>query len=75
MYGAVPPLRTIVGATTGLSSPDGITVIGNELLVANTTANTTTVYALDAIGDIAPLRAIAGGATRLASPPDLAVCD
>ncbi len=59
-YGDVAPIRTISGASTGLSYPIGIAVdnVNNEIFVTNyyATANSITVYARTADGDVAPIR-------------------
>jgi DNA-binding beta-propeller fold protein YncE len=58
--GDVTPIRTISGASTGLSYPIGIAIdnVNNEIFVTNyyTTANSITVYARTADGDVAPIR-------------------
>jgi hypothetical protein len=66
--GNVAPVRTIVGAATGLNSPVGLAVdtVNNELIVANNGTPSITVYARTANGNVAPLRTIAGSATSLA---------
>jgi hypothetical protein len=65
--GDVAPLRTITGPATGLDSPLGITVIGDEIAVGNVN-NAVTFYALDADGDTGPTRQIAGPHTGLNIP-------
>jgi YVTN family beta-propeller protein len=72
--GIVAPLRTIVGAATGLSSPFSVAVdtVNKELFVGNST-NSITVYALGATGNVAPVRTLIGAATGLNSPLQIAV--
>ena len=74
--GNVAPLRAIVGAATGLSTPQGLAVdtVNNELAVANLVgAGSVTVYARTADGNVAPLRTIVGAATGLSTPSFLAI--
>lgn len=73
--GNVAPLRTLVGAATGLSGPNGIAVdlVNNELIVVNASNNSVTVYARTASGNTAPLRTITGAATGLNTPVGLAL--
>ena len=68
--GNVAPLRTIQGASTGLSLPRPISVdtVNNELAVANGDANSITVYSRTASGNVAPLRTISGVTTGLSNP-------
>jgi DNA-binding beta-propeller fold protein YncE len=73
--GDVAPIRTISGASTGLSSPFGIAVdtVNNEIFVANFFNNSVTVYGRTANGDVAPVRTISGASTGLGRPTFLAV--
>ena len=72
--GTGTPLHTIVGATnTKLASPRGITIVGNEVYVANQNGPWVTVYPLDGDGDIAPTRMIAGASTTFVNPADVEV--
>ncbi len=68
--GNVAPLRTIQGASTGLSLPRPIHVdtVNNELAVANGDANSITVFSRTATGNVPPVRTIAGAATGLSNP-------
>ncbi|HKF17741.1 MAG TPA: hypothetical protein VKF14_11195 [Candidatus Dormibacteraeota bacterium] len=68
--GNVAPLRTIQGASTGLSLPRPIHVdtVNSELAVANGDANSITVYSRTASGNVAPLRTISGPTTGLSNP-------
>jgi DNA-binding beta-propeller fold protein YncE len=63
--GAVVPNRTITGAATQLSSPQGVYIdsTNNLLYVANSGANSVLVFnnASTAFGNIAPSRTIAQG--------------
>jgi len=56
--GNTAPTRTLSGASTGLSSPDGIAVdtVNNELFVANNGGTTINVYGRTASGNTAPTR-------------------
>ena len=58
----VPPLRTISGTNTGLSSPTGV-VLDNagNLYVTNNNVNSITVYPPGASGNVPPSRTISGG--------------
>jgi len=76
--GDVAPLRTLVGAATGLNDPEGVVVdtVHNEIMVVNTAAGTVTVYDRTANGDTAPIRtlvttAATGGALPTALALDL----
>jgi len=73
--GNTAPLRTLVGAATGLDGPDGLVLdlINNELLVANNDINSITVYKRTDSGNTAPIRTLVGAATGLNFPRDLAV--
>ena len=73
--GDAAPLRTIQGATAGMSDPRGLAVdtVNNEVLVTNFATNSIRVYSRTADGDVAPVRTIQGGATGLARPTGLAV--
>jgi Lactonase, 7-bladed beta-propeller len=72
--GNTAPLRSIVGAATGLNSPRGIALdrVHNELVVANF-GNSVTVYSRTANGNVAPLRTIIGASAALHSPANIAV--
>lgn len=70
--GNTAPVRTLGGASTGLSLPIGIaTDKQGNLYVANRTGSKVTVYASTANGDVAPTRSIT--ATGMGSPQGLAV--
>jgi DNA-binding beta-propeller fold protein YncE len=73
--GDVAPVRSLIGAATGLSAPEGVAVdtVNNELAVSNTGNNSITVYALTASGNVAPLRTITGASTGLSNPIGMAV--
>lgn len=73
--GNVPPLRNILGSSTGLVSPHGLVVdtVNNELWVANGLDDSVTVYARTATGNVAPLRRMSGSNTLLKSPKYLAI--
>lgn len=73
--GDVAPLRTIVGAATGLSRPIGCVVdaVNGEIAVVNFNSNSITVFSRTANGDVAPLRTIVGAATGLNTPNGLAL--
>lgn len=67
--GNVAPLRTITGASTGLSKPVGIWVdaVNNEIVLGDGTdaAEAVFVYARTGSGNIAPIRTISGASTML----------
>jgi DNA-binding beta-propeller fold protein YncE len=68
--GNIAPLRTLSGATTGLSGPVALALdlTNNELVVANFNTNSVTVYSRTAGGNTAPLRTLGGAATGLNFP-------
>jgi hypothetical protein len=73
--GNTPPLRTLIGAATGLAAPDGLVLdlINDELLVANNDNSSVTVHNRTASGNTPPLRTLIGAATGLNGPKDLAL--
>jgi DNA-binding beta-propeller fold protein YncE len=73
--GDVAPLRTLSGASTGLSGPVRVVVdpVHDELVVANQGSDTITVYPRTATGNVAPLRTLTGPATGLSDPTGLFV--
>jgi hypothetical protein len=67
--GNLAPVRTLVGAATGLAQPSGLAVdeVNNELFVVNhLPPESVTVYPRTANGNVAPLRTITGALTLLA---------
>jgi len=68
--GNTAPTRLIIGAATGLFTPNAVAVdsLNNELVVANSSAPTLTVYGRTQTGNVAPSRTLSGGATLLNSP-------
>ncbi|TAM71666.1 MAG: LPXTG cell wall anchor domain-containing protein [Microbacteriaceae bacterium] len=74
--GSQTPLRTIVGAATGLASPMGVGVdeFGN-VYAGNYSASSVTVFGPLADGDSAPIRVLAGSNTDIFGPGGLAVDD
>ncbi len=76
--GNVPPIRTIIGARTGLDRPFGIALDprNGDIYVANgfggpSQMGTVTIYAPNANGNVAPIGTIAGTNTGLAEPVGL----
>ena len=69
------PVRTLVGAATGLSTPVGVAVdvVHDELIVVNNGNDSVTVYARTATGNTAPLRKLVGAATGMGNSQALAV--
>ena len=69
------PIRSIVGAGTGLSGPNGLAwdFFNDDLYVANSLNNSVTVYAREANGNAAPKRTLSGAATLLNNPQFVAV--
>jgi sugar lactone lactonase YvrE len=68
------PIRTIRGAITDLSVPQGLALDGEGLLyVANRLGSTVTVYDARANGNTAPIRKISGENTGLGNPRGLAL--
>lgn len=63
------------GAGTGMSNPNGVAVdpIRQQYLVANSGANSITVYERFLTGAVGPSRTIAGGSTLLNNPQFLAL--
>ncbi len=67
--GNAAPIRTISGASTGLSNPLGVAVdSAGHLYVANILGSSITMYALGATGNVAPLRTVSGARTGLSRP-------
>jgi hypothetical protein len=67
--GNATPVRTIVGANTGLSTPANIVRDAQgQVYVTNYTGQSLTVYAPLAAGNAAPVRTIAGPSTGLNRP-------
>jgi len=71
--GSATPVRMISGTRTTLVAPRGLTVVNNEIIVADETAKAIDVFAADAQGDVVPVRSIVGPATQLAAPVSVAV--
>jgi DNA-binding beta-propeller fold protein YncE len=73
--GAAGPVRTISGASTGMSSPMGIAVdtIHDEILVASCFNSSIVVYARTDDGNAPPKRTISGTSTGLNCPRGIAV--
>lgn len=75
--GNTVPLRTIIGAATGLNSPSALVVDStyNEVFVVNQGAipPTVTVYSRFANGNVAPVRVLTGAATGLDGPNAVAL--
>jgi hypothetical protein len=68
-------LRTISGAGTGLNGPAGIYVdtLNNLIGVANSIANSVTLYSRTANGNVSPVRTVVGPNTALSGPAGLYV--
>ena len=73
--GDTPPIRTIQGGLTHLSSPQGVAVddSNDELVVANDGRLSILVFDRKADGDVAPLREIIGPATGITTPEGIVV--
>jgi 6-phosphogluconolactonase (cycloisomerase 2 family) len=77
--GNTGPTVTLTGASTGLSSPEGIATDANYIYVANyqnhqgAVGNSVTIYPLDASGDATPIATISGSNTGLADCTGIAV--
>jgi 6-phosphogluconolactonase (cycloisomerase 2 family) len=72
--GDVAPVRTIIGASTGLSNPQGLTLdtVHDEYAAMNLTGGgSITVYSRTANGNVAPLRTIAGASAGFSNPRGL----
>lgn len=71
---SIPPTRTVQGLNTGLGDP--IAVIrdgGGRSYVTDFTADSVSVFARTADGDVAPVRTLKGAATLLDGPESMAV--
>ena len=72
--GNVAPVRSIVGPSTGLHTPEGIVLDASGVLyVANNSSDTITEYAPGAGGDVAPIRTIGGPNSGVSQPGGLAL--
>lgn len=73
--GDAVPVRTIAGASTGLSTPEGVAfdAIHGEIFVVNSGALSVTVYPRNANGNTAPSRTISGPSTALTAANAIAV--
>ena len=72
--GNAAPVRSIVGAATGLAGPAGLALdAAGFIYVSNRTGNSVEIFAPDADGNVAALRTIVGAATGLSSPYGLTV--
>jgi len=74
--GSITASRTIVGANTHLSSPDGIQIDGGgRLVVSNGLAKSITIYngAATASANVAPSAEIIGGNTGFSEPNQIVV--
>jgi DNA-binding beta-propeller fold protein YncE len=71
--GNTAPTRSIIGAATGLVTPNAVVIdsVNNELLVPNAGINSVTVYGRTQTGNVAPARTLSGAATLLSSPQGL----
>jgi DNA-binding beta-propeller fold protein YncE len=65
----IGPDKTIVGAGTGLNTPQGIAVDSSgNIYVANDAANTVTVYSSAQSDNATPIQTISGASTLINSP-------
>jgi DNA-binding beta-propeller fold protein YncE len=73
--GNAKPLRSIVGAKTGMNWPMGIEVdpSRDEIIVANYGDNSVRFFRRSADGDVAPVRILQGDRTRIVGPVDVTV--
>jgi hypothetical protein len=71
--GNVSPIRAISGFVSGLLSPTGVAVAGDQLIVADRPLSVINFYPITATGEVTPTRQIGGGLTGLSSPLALAV--
>ncbi|MBS1815106.1 MAG: SMP-30/gluconolactonase/LRE family protein [Acidobacteria bacterium] len=77
--GSAAPARTIMGSLTGLKLIQGLALdTTGQMYVSSwvnngAAANSISVFASNANGNVAPVRTISGGATGLTSPAGLAV--
>jgi hypothetical protein len=69
--GNTPPVATISGPHTGLSSPAGITISAGKIWVANQGNSTLTAYPVTASGDATPSLTVSGPTTQLNVPAGL----
>jgi DNA-binding beta-propeller fold protein YncE len=78
LTGAVTPTRTITGANTQLSQPNGLQIDGaGRLIVSNSSPASITIYqnaaAITTANNISPTAVISGGNTQLSGPTQLAI--
>jgi DNA-binding beta-propeller fold protein YncE len=73
--GSVPPVRSIGGFATGLSTPTSILVdpARNEVVVTSSDHSSVTTFSRTASGNVAPLRTLSGAATGLSLPYGVAL--
>lgn len=73
--GNASPLRVFGGASTGMSSPNGLDVDPGrgDVYVANSLGNSITVYTRFLSGAVSPQRSIVGAGTQLNNPQFLVV--
>lgn len=72
--GNVPATKTLIGASTELSSPHGIAFDSEDQMhIVNTFSESITVYEPDWVdGDTAPIKSLSGPNTRIDSPWEIA---
>lgn len=72
--GDTAPIKTLIGASTGLSSPNEVALDDNGLMyVPNAFNNTVTVYTANwSDGDTAPIKTLSGASTGLNGPQGVA---
>lgn len=68
------PVRRIAGASTGLLFPEHAIVVGNQLIVADSSF-VIHFFAISANGSTAPIKQITGSLTKLNNPLELAVAN
>ncbi|HEX3760624.1 MAG TPA: hypothetical protein VHW23_18040 [Kofleriaceae bacterium] len=71
--GDVAPLRTIAGPLTTLSSPEGIAVTDDEIVVCDGGIGAVDFFPINADGNVAPTRQIVGRETEIGACIDVAV--
>lgn len=71
--GDVAPLRTIAGPLTTLSSPEGVAVTDDEIVVCDSNIGAIDFFPINADGNVAPTRQIVGPDTEIGGCSDVAV--
>jgi len=71
--GDADSLRVITGTLTRLSAPAAVVISGDQIIVADQSANAIDFFPITATGNVAPAKQITGSATTLSAPTGLSV--